>query len=1059
MVSFADQTDRLQTERTLRESEERYRLLLQNQNDAVYVHEASRESLGRLLDVNSRACQMLGYTREEFLTMDVPSIDVPEQAERLPGIMRRLHETGAATFATEHVTKDGRRVPVEVSTRLFDINGRPTVLSVVRDITERRAAEHAVAEAQRLLNETQAISKVGGWEYAVHADHVTWTEQLYRLHGVDLSFDPNDLRRNISFYAPEDQTVVDAAFAEILATGAPYDLELRFRPSGSDRHIWVRTTARAEMEDGRVVRVIGNLVDIDERKRAEEALVAAQERAQTYLDIAGVMMVVVRADGVVAVANRRACEVLGRTEPEVVGRDWFDVAVPDDVGPTVREVFDAFMRGEVEAQEFFENDVVTATGERRLIAWHNVPLRDADGAVTGTLSSGDDITERRAVEDALRESEAKYREVVERASDGIVLVRPDGILFANAAFCEMTGYTQDELVRVPVVELVCPDQREAMADRARRRLAGEPVASSYEVDLRRKDGSLFGVDLSVGVVEIDGEPTDLIVARDITERRQAEQALRDSQALRDRAEAIAHVGSWRWDIGTRLATWSPEMYRLFDVDPDDFDGDFAPILESRVHPDDRDSLRAAIERAAAGNGDGVVEYRLVHRDGSEHILRGEGSAEHDASGTLAAISGFYQDVTERRRAEQTLREAEERYRSLFEQSPIPLWEEDFSAVRDWLDAQGDVDDWAAYFDGQPEHAVTCAGLVRILACNRSSLRLFGASSREELNLESSRYFNEESYGPFRDEIVTLAHGGTSYAAEVPIVDPEGVRRVVDLRLNVIPGHEERLDRVLVSFTDVSEQRAAEAEIRRLNEELQRRVVSRTEQLEAATRELEALAYSIAHDVRAPLRTIDGFSAAVMEDEASRLSDEGVTALRRVRGAAQTLARLLDDLMGLSHVSRRDLVRRPVDLSSLASEVGEECAGDHPSRQVELTVASGLIADADPNLVRLIFRELLGNAWKFTAPNPAAHVEVGALDAGGERAFFVRDDGVGFDMRYAEHLFGVFQRMHPPGQFEGDGVGLATVQRLVRRHGGRAWAESEPGRGTTVCFTLPDEAAL
>ena len=264
--------------------------------------------------------------------------------------------------------------------------------------------------------------------------------------------------------------------------------------------------------------------------------------------------------------------------------------------------------------------------------------------------------------------------------------------------------------------------------------------------------------------------------------------------------------------------------------------------------------------------------------------------------------------------------------------------------------------------------------------------------------------------------------------------------------------------MLVSFADVTERRRAEAEIRRLNDELQRRVVDRTEQLDAATKELEALAYSIAHDVRAPLRTIDGFSAAVLEDELERLSPDGVAALRRVRNAAQTLARLLDDLMGLSHVSRRELSRQPVDLSGLAEEVGEETAADNPSRRVTLTVAPALSAEADPGLTRLILRELLGNAWKFTGPIADAQVEVGARDLEDERAFYVRDDGVGFDMRYAEHLFGIFQRMHPPGQFEGDGVGLATVQRLVRRHGGRTWAESEPGRGTTVYFTLPAEGA-
>ena len=210
-------------------------------------------------------------------------------------------------------------------------------------------------------------------------------------------------------------------------------------------------------------------------------------------------------------------------------------------------------------------------------------------------------------------------------------------------------------------------------------------------------------------------------------------------------------------------------------------------------------------------------------------------------------------------------------------------------------------------------------------------------------------------------------------------------------------------------------------------------------------------------MRTPLRAIDGFSAAVIEDEGEHLSAAGVESLERVRAAAQRLARLLDELTGLSGLSRRELQRRPADLSALAREVGAELALEHPSRDVRLSVAPDLTADADPGLLRLMLRELLDNAWKFTAPRATAHVRVGALEIHGERVFFVADDGVGFDMRDADRLFGVFQRLHPAEEFEGEGVGLAMVQRLARRHGGRAWAEADPGKGTMISFTLPSPA--
>jgi light-regulated signal transduction histidine kinase (bacteriophytochrome) len=296
--------------------------------------------------------------------------------------------------------------------------------------------------------------------------------------------------------------------------------------------------------------------------------------------------------------------------------------------------------------------------------------------------------------------------------------------------------------------------------------------------------------------------------------------------------------------------------------------------------------------------------------------------------------------------------------------------------------------------------------------------------------------------------------GEPYELELELTRPDGTLRWARSIGAAVRDDQGRTQQLRGTFQDITEYKRAADEIERLNAELQERVVSRTEQLAAATRELEALAYSMAHDVRAPLRSIDGFSALVMDDEAERLTAEGVENLRRVRAASQTLARLMDDLVGLSKLSSRELVRRRVDVSALAKEVGEELAADNPSRQVDLRVSAGLSAQGDPRLVRVILRELLGNAWKFSAPHESAHVEVGALDAQGARAFYVRDDGVGFDTTYAKHLFGVFQRMHPPGEFEGDGVGLATVQRLVRRHGGRCWAEAEVEKGATFSFTLP-----
>ncbi len=258
---------------------------------------------------------------------------------------------------------------------------------------------------------------------------------------------------------------------------------------------------------------------------------------------------------------------------------------------------------------------------------------------------------------------------------------------------------------------------------------------------------------------------------------------------------------------------------------------------------------------------------------------------------------------------------------------------------------------------------------------------------------------------------------------------------------------------VLAARDISERLRAEREILQLNAELEERVRIRTAELEASNRELEAFAYSVSHDLRTPLRGIDGWSLAVLEDYGDRLDDVARRYLSRVRAEAQRIGALIDGLLWLSRISRAPAQFRRVDLSALAQRIAVGLREMNPDREIEFAINPGLTALGDETLLEVALTNLMGNAVKFTGPRPQALVEVGAGRSGAETVFYVRDNGVGFDMSHAGILFKPFQRLHRTSQFPGDGIGLATVQRVVQRHGGRIWAEAEPDRGATFYFTL------
>jgi PAS domain S-box-containing protein len=343
---------------------------------------------------------------------------------------------------------------------------------------------------------------------------------------------------------------------------------------------------------------------------------------------------------------------------------------------------------------------------------------------------------------------------------------------------------------------------------------------------------------------------------------------------------------------------------------------------------------------------------------------------------------------------------------------------------------------------------------RYLLVNREWERLFKVPRGEVLDLTAHQVHAAKLADSLRDNDLWVAREGRPVQFEESY--PHGIDGSLRTYSSVkfpVRDNDGQAYAICGISTDITERIATEEKVRKLNADLETRVRERTADIDAATRELDAFAYSVSHDLRAPLRSLNGFSQALLEDFSDVLDDTGKDYLRRIHRSVRTMGQMIDSLLDLSRATRAELNRSAIDLSALAGEITAELSAADPGRNVTVHIADNLRCTGDPQLLRLALRNLLGNARKFSAKAPRARIDVGQADVDGEDVFFVRDNGAGFDMRYASKLFSAFQRLHSAADFEGTGVGLATVQRIVSRHGGRIYAEAEPGKGATFYFTL------
>ncbi len=1269
------ETEKKRHKKSTAGQEIQFRTLFDNIPDAVFIHRFTKKGFGKFIEVNRVACERYGYTREEFLKLTPADLTLPDSVEKYGGIHKKnqLTESRHIFFRVEHITKNNRHFPAEISSTLIDYGGTASVLSVARDISERKQVEI-------LLNR-------------------------------------------------------------------------------------------------------------------------AKETAESYLNIAAEIILSLDKTGQIILLNESGHKLLGYNKNELIGKNWFKTCLPPNSRQDITKVFRQLMQGKLKNVAAYENLVVTKDGTELTILWHNSLLKDEQGQIIGTLSSGEDITVRKQAEAKLSESEANLRSLINARQESIWSVdRNFCFIIFNKQFA--ADYKQAYGISLKkglnALDILTPEQRLFWQEKYKQTLKGKRQV--FELSEVMPDGRHY---FNVALTPIRSGKKVIgvsAVSNDVTKRKRIEQNLQESE---ERFRLAFYTNPDAITL-SRLADG-----KYIDVNKgftenigytkEEALGKTAQELNIWADPGSRNFLVKELkEKGRIAN----FETGFIRKDGN--YITGLMSAAIMQLNGEAHLVSITRNIEHIKQTEQALRKSEERFRYLFENSPVALWEKDFSALYDYLQELKKsgikTKSLRSYFKKHPEVVQECAKRVKVIDINRAVLKLYQAKTKKELFGALDKMFTESSLSVFQEEVMALAKGETQFETEGQVKTLKG--KTLDIYLHLSLRREGKQHLALVARMDISNLKQAEKEARRsqarlavlhqldsailearsvadisyaalenlhrlipakrtsiavfnekenkavvysrgllekeigqahtipikevfpdlpelhagqvictddfekrtytsgimsrlkesgirssfnipirahgkllgslnlafeqphgyseddigvgrevadsvaialeqtrlhealeshtreleqsleelrqihrlsllmgntksvdmlanetirvlrsalnpdvilfylrqnkklelldhetgetkfvvsearhhhlgeclcgltaqsgkavfsdnieadvrctLNEcknaglrsfaglpllagnkvigviglgslhprdfskqrsfletlvnetavglqnaqllealrrheaELEERVAQRTIELERANKELESFSYSVSHDLRAPLRAIDGFSRILEEDFAAELNDEARRLIGVVRDNTQRMGQLIDDLLDFSRISRKSITLSEVDLANLADSIFHELTDAAQREKIRFRVQKLPPAQADASLLRQVFSNLLANALKFSTGKKTPIIEFGFLIDESETVYYIRDNGVGFNMKYADKLFQIFQRLHSTEEFPGTGIGLSIVHRIITRHGGRVWAEAEEGKGATFYFTLSGENTM
>ncbi len=960
-----------------------------------------------------------------------------------------------STFVNEQVTFYRQYQSWFWGISLFMLLQMAIIGGLLLNIRSRRRAQAALRRSEQRLNWVLAGINDAFWDWDIARQEFFVSKHLQDMLGYPVEFHVSHSYPWEFLVPPTERELVRQMIDDHLE-GKTEQVRYESRVhTANGEELWILTRGRVVARDaeGKPLRAAGTMSDITRRKQAELAMQSILKGTSgqwgesffqsLMLELTATLNMRYGLVGIESSSGSGVIKTLAFCDNGEI-RENFDFNLPGSPSGTVYD-------GDLHVypdnlQSLFPQDIGLA--ELGVVSYIGVPLSSRSGKPLGVMALLDDQPiqndqvarwlvaafanraageiERLQSEQALRESEQRWQFALEGSGDGVwdwELIT--GSVSYSRRYKELLGYTDEEMPNLlsEWTSRVHPDDLPRVMEAHERHWRGETETMVVEHRMRCKDGSYRWMMARGKVIEYteSGKPRRMVgTNQDITDRKNTERALTESfmryQTLFTRMNEGCGLHELVYDSQN-----NPVNYRALDVNP----------AYERILGFSREKVVGQLADQAFGVSSPpfLKEFCRVAMTGEPVSL----DAHFPGMNKYISISAFspkpdqfavvFSDETDRYQASALLDQERILLRTVIDNLPDSVYAKDVN--------------------------------LRKTLVNTAEMHLMGLSTEEEaIGKDDYAVYPAERADQFRrDDLQVLENGVPILNIEELVEFANGETRWLLTSKLPLRDNEGKIVGLVGIGRDITDRKRFDEEILRLNADLERRVSERTAELQEANKELEAFSYSVSHDLRAPLRSLDGFSLALLEDYGNLLDNTGKDYLRRIRASSQRMSDLIDSLLKLSRITRAELRRIPVNLSEIAHSIIADLHDRQPERVVEWKIQEGIIVEADPGLMRSALSNLLENAWKFTSKHAAARIEVG-LGGDSEQEFvFVRDDGAGFDMTYAQKLFGAFQRMHTAQEFEGTGIGLAVVNRIVRRHGGRVWIESAVEAGTTVYFTL------